>query len=161
MPYAKKILVVANRTASSDDLLAALCDEHERQQTRFTLLVPTPATAPGDQARANLDAALERFRGAGLEIEGMVGFGNPVEVFQEAWDPRRYDEIIVSTLPGQLSMWLQIDVPHRIARLSGVPVRHLISVERIVRPGEPPPAHARPGVLSPLTVMTWSRPAAR
>jgi hypothetical protein len=158
MPFVKKILVVANQTAASDDLLAALCAHHERQPTRFTLLVPTPATAPGDESRANLEAALARLRDAGLEVTGTVGFGDPMEVFDEAWDPRSYDEIIVSTLPGQMSKWLQVDLPHRIAGKTGVQVTHVVSMTRAQRAGEALPEHAKPGVLSPLTVLTWGRP---
>jgi GABA permease len=45
----------------------------------------------------------------------------------EAWDPRRYDEIIVSTLPDRSSRWLQMGLPQRIARAVDAPVHHLIS----------------------------------
>lgn len=157
MPFVKKILVVANQTAASDDLFEALQAHHERQPTRFTLLVPAPATAPGDEATANLDAALARLRDAGLEVEGSVGYGDPLVVFEEAWDPRKYDEVIVSTLPAQMSKWLQVDLPHRIARMTGVQVTHVVSMPHEVRAGEPPPAHEKPGVLSPLSVLMWSR----
>jgi hypothetical protein len=157
MPFVKKILVVANQTAASDDLFAALHAHHERQPTRFTLLVPTPATAPGDDADANLQAACARLRDAGLEVEGTVGYGDPLVVFEEAWDPRKYDEIIVSTLPTQMSKWMQVDLPHRIAHKTGVQVTHVVSLPRTTRAGEALPAHDKPGVLSPLSVLTWGR----
>ena len=55
------VLVVANRTAASPDLIACLRERAERSPARFQILIP-PATR-GEQGRAdarrNLDAALE------------------------------------------------------------------------------------------------------
>jgi hypothetical protein len=48
----------------------------------------------------------------------------------EAWDPAHYDEIIVSTLPTGVSRWLQVDLPHRIAKLTDAPVAHVVASER-------------------------------
>jgi hypothetical protein len=71
-----------------------------------------------------------------------VGDPDPVTALREEWDPDRYDEVIVSTLPGRVSRWLQIDLPHRIQRLTDCQVRHVAVPER--RPDEhqtmPPPA---------------------
>ena len=47
--------------------------------------------------------------------------------FQREWQRRRYDEIIVSTLPRYLSRWLHLDLPHRIGRAVDVPVTHVIA----------------------------------
>jgi len=33
---------------------------------------------------------------------------------------------VVSTLATGTSRWLQIDLPHRLDRMTGVPVRHVI-----------------------------------
>ena len=64
--------------------------------------------------------------------------GASVTVFDAANDPKKqltqlqtviaskqYDGIIVSTLPRPLSRWLLMDLPHRITRLSTVPVTHV------------------------------------
>jgi hypothetical protein len=150
-----KILVVANQTAASPDLLEALRHQTERGPTRFTLLVPAAPTAPAETAKQTMENALARMREAGLEVEGTVGFGDPFEVFQESWDPRLYDEVIVSTLPGQTSKWLQTDLPHRIARLTGVQVTHVVATVREEPLVEPPPVHEKHGVLAPLSVLTW------
>jgi hypothetical protein len=156
------VLVVANVTADSDELLQALCDRAERGATTFTLLVP--ATGGGPEARAaavaRLEAALARAREADLEIEGALGDAEPVTAVHEAWSPAVFDEVIVSTLSTGASKWLQIDLPHRIERLTGAPVTHVTSSPR----PDPPPAsparvrdRERHGVLSPLTVMGWGR----
>ncbi len=46
---------------------------------------------------------------------------------QDAWDPRRFDEVIVATLPTGVSRWLAADLPHRIERLTGARVTHIVA----------------------------------
>ena len=57
----------------------------------------------------------------------MLGDVDPACAVIEVWDPRRWDEILVSTLPTGTSRWLQIDLPHRIARAVDAPVHHVES----------------------------------
>jgi hypothetical protein len=124
---------------------------------RFGLVMPFPATTPRAVAEEALETALAAMRDRGLSVTGEVGFGQPLEVVFEAWDPRRWDEVIVSTLPGPLSTWLQIDLPHRIARMTGVHVTHVIAQPPRRTPvGAPPLPHHAPGVLAPLAVMGWT-----
>jgi hypothetical protein len=156
MPWTTSVLVVANVTASSDELLDALCARAAVGPTRFTLLVPAPR---GDRAgaRTQLDAALARMHEAGLSAGGQTGDADPIAAVHEAWDPREYDEIVVSTLPTDASRWLALDLPHRIERMTGVRVSHVVSGGRTAVAGGPLPEHDRPSVLSPLSVMTWGR----
>jgi hypothetical protein len=37
-----------------------------------------------------------------------------------------FDEIILSTLPAGPSRWLRQDLPHRLARVTRIPVTHVI-----------------------------------
>jgi hypothetical protein len=151
--------VVANVTAGSDELLAALQDRAQRGPVTFTLLVPSvdPTRTAYAAAESRLDAALERMREAELTVDGRVADPDPVVAVGEEFDPRRYDEIIVSTLPSGASKWLQIDLPHRIERVTGAPVRHVVSQPPRSEPVEPAPEHERRGVLAPFTVLTWGR----
>ena len=45
----------------------------------------------------------------------------------DEWDPRRYDEIVVSTLPQMVSKWLHAGLPERIERITGARVTHVVS----------------------------------
>lgn len=121
------LLVVANRTADSDELLADLRERADRGPIAVTLLVPQD-THGGYGPR--LRAALDRLHDAGIEAEGMLGDTDPISAVAEVWDPRRYDEIIVSTLPTGVSRWLGIDLPHRVARMTDAVVHHVVSTER-------------------------------
>jgi hypothetical protein len=59
-----KVLVIANQTADSEELLAAMKDRAGGGSIAFTLLVPAGSTAR-DQAGTRLDSACERMRAAG------------------------------------------------------------------------------------------------
>ena len=162
MPWKFSVLVVANVTAASDELLAALKRRAERGQCGFTLLVP--ATGGGREGRkaaqARLDTALDRLHSEGLEVQGMVGDADPVIAVHDVWDPRRFDEIVISTLPTGASRWLAVDLPHRVEKMTGVQVEHVVSAEP--RPPvhtEPAPQREHYGVLSPLAAITGKRTA--
>ena len=74
-----------------------------------------------------LGEALEQLHEAGLEAEGSVGNADPILAVTDAWDPKKYDEIIVSTLPMRFSKWLHAGLPERIAKLTDAPVTHVVS----------------------------------
>jgi hypothetical protein len=95
MAWQTRALVIANRTADSDQLLEA------------------------------------------LEVDGRLApDSDPIVAAHEAWDPNAMDEIIVCTLPTGVSKWLQVDLPHRVAKLTDAPVTHVIAHE-----AQPAPAH--------------------
>ena len=156
MDWKVNVLVVANVTAASDDLLAALRERAGEGPAEFTLVMPATG---GDSASASraLERALDRMRDAGLEADGSIGDPDPVVAVHEAWDPRRFDEVVVSTLPTGASRWLQIDLPHRIERMTDVPVRHVVS-KPPAKPRatySPPPKPEHTGLLTPLEVLGW------
>jgi hypothetical protein len=147
MAWEFHVLVVANVTATSDELIAALRERSERGACSFTLLMPREGTS----ARERLDEALAAWRAAGLEqVEGRIGDPDPVVAAMEAWDPMHFDEIVVSTLPTGSSRWLGVDLPRRLQKLTSVPVLHVVSQPRAEPHWERAPAHETYGVLSPL-----------
>ena len=162
MPWKSSVLVVANVTAASDELLEAVRARAAREPAEFTLVVP--ATGGGkrgrEAAKAQLSAALERMREAGVEVKGRVADPDPVVAVRDAWDPAKFDEVIVSTLPTGASKWLLVDLPHRVQRLTDAPVTHVVAQERkAVTPRQPPPRRKSSGVLEPLTVLGWGKHA--
>jgi hypothetical protein len=154
MAWQFHVLVVANVTATSDELLAALRQRASRGACRFTLLMPRG----GRDAEARVEEAVETLRAAGLEeVSGRVGDPDPIVAAMEAWDPMRYDEIVVSTLPTGASRWLGLDLPRRLEKLTSVPVHHVVSQPKPELRWERPPEHERYGVLSPLAAVLTRR----
>ncbi len=158
MAWKRSFLVVANVTATSDDLMDALKARAEQGNASFALVIPATPFAGGRRAAVEtLGRALDHLHEAGLDAEGTVGDGDPFIAVSEAWDPKRYDEIIVSTLPMAMSKWLHAGLPQRIARVTGAPVTHVVSE---------PPKRAHDAVaprvsedparaLGPLSVLGW------
>jgi hypothetical protein len=131
------VLVVANRTAECDELRQALLERAAENGVKFTLVVPSahgfakaadPDVGIAD-AQRHVDNAVERLRGAGLEIEGRIGDPDPVAAVQDAANSGSFDEVIVSTLPTHLSKWLHLDLPRKAAHATGLPVTHVVGSE--------------------------------
>jgi hypothetical protein len=129
------VLVVANRTAASDDLIETLRRRARSGPTSFTLLVPAPPSRRAE-ARDRLDDALARMRAEGLEVVGKLGVdSNPMFALCEEWDPARFDEIVISTFPSGVSHWLNLDLPQRVARFTDAPVEHVVAAPERVGAG--------------------------
>ena len=120
-----RVLVIANRTADSPELHKAMDTRCELGPAAFTLVVPRAGSGT-----ATVQALVDRLREAGFEVDGFDADADPIVAFQEAWDPGRFDEVIVSTLPTEASRWLQIDLPHRVARIADAPVTHVVAWSR-------------------------------
>ncbi len=128
------VLVVANRTAGSDELLDALRERAGQGPTKFHLVVPAAARGVSrvanpdsgvEAAEHDLDGALDRLRGAGLDIDGEIGDPDPVAAVQDAANAAPYDEVVVSTLHKHMSKWLKVDLPRKAAHATGLPVTHV------------------------------------
>lgn len=140
MSAQQRILVVANRTADSPDLIAALRHRAAEAPARFTLLVPAvpyglswaaDMKAGWPQAAARAERGVERMRQAGLEIEGaIVGDPDPFAAVGDVLHAREFDEVVVSTLPRGISRWLRVSLPGRLRRATELPVTHLTAHPR-------------------------------
>ena len=127
-----RILVVANKTAESPELLEAMKakgTEHE-----YLLVVPASGgvlekAADPDAAREHtephLEAALEKMRSQGFNVNGSVGDSDPVAAVQDAANFNQFDEVIISTLPLRVSKWVKLDLPSKAQRATGLPVTHV------------------------------------
>lgn len=141
MPWTTKLLVIANRTVDSEELRRVLRSRAAAGSIHVTLV------APGDAGRVpaarRLERAVTRLQSEGISVEGHVGAPDPLVAVEEVWDPRRFDEIIVATLPTDASRWMALDLPRRIARLTDATVTHVVASARTDRSdSRMPRAHA-------------------
>ena len=156
MTWKRSFLVVANVTATSDQLIDELKSRAEKQPASFTLVIPaTPFGGGREAAMATLSDALEDLREAGLEADGTVGNADPIQAVTDVWDPKKYDEIIVSTLPMRFSKWLHAGLPDRISKLTDAPVTHVVSQPVKPEPEVAPPPEHHDNGMGPLQVLSW------
>lgn len=128
----QKILVVANRTADSPDLIAALRGLAERSPASFTLLVPAvphglawaaDMKAGWSEAVLRAERAGSHIRRSGLELEEViVGDPDPFAAVGDVLHARKFDEIVVSVMPRAISHWLAVGLPARLRRVVDLPV---------------------------------------
>jgi len=137
-----KILIIANKTLGGPELLEAV----DRMNTpvgsvSFHLLVP--ATPVGEspwehgdyRRRAGVEEAQERLRRGleliaerGAEVDGEVGETDPIDAVRVVFDRgMTFDRILLSTFTSGWSRWLRLDVPHRLRRVTEIPVEHIES----------------------------------
>ncbi|MDX6661023.1 MAG: hypothetical protein QOJ55_1845 [Solirubrobacteraceae bacterium] len=134
-----RVLVVANRTAATPALIAAVRERAARGPATFTLLVPhvthglhkvvDAQDTDVSESEAVLELALPLLEeAAGGKVEGIVGDHEPLAAIQDAVNLRGFDEIILSTLPARVSRWLKLDLPSKVTGL-GLPVTHVEAQE--------------------------------
>ena len=154
MAWEFSVLVVANVTATSEELLTMLRHRSDDGACRFTLVMPRS----GAGAPERLEQALEAMRESGLEkVSGRVGDPDPIVAVMELWDPMEFDEIVVSTLPTGVSRWLGLDLPRRLEKLTSVPVRHVVAQPVPEVNWERPRESQDYGVLSPFAAVITRR----
>jgi hypothetical protein len=135
----RRVLIVANRTAATPDLLHAVKRYAREQPTTFALLIPDAPKS--EHTDWTLELALPLLeRAAGGPVEGLTGTGgDPLDAVQNAVWNSHYDRVIISTLPRRVSGWLRRGLPRRVASL-GVPVEVVTAPGRAERdPDEGPP----------------------
>jgi hypothetical protein len=128
----QRILVVANRTADSPELIAALRRQASRSQASFTLLVPAvphglawaaDMKAGWIEAVGHAESAAARIRQAGLELdEVIVGDPDPFAAVGDVLHVGDFDGVVVSVLPRAISSWLALGLPARLRRTTDLPV---------------------------------------
>jgi hypothetical protein len=135
MPVVKerrtKVLVVANRTASTPRLLGEVTRRAKAQPTEFTLLIP------GVRDRRTPDwtreTALELVSRAAREhVDWLPGGPDPFVAVRTAISHGDFDEIIISTPRERASKWPRRGLIQRLARL-GLPVTAIIPPRTSIR----------------------------
>ncbi len=140
-----RYLIVANQTLGGEELVAKLDELASADSCELWLLVPVTDTEGRQQwdyppidrlipdahliaaalATGRLEHELARLRLAGITAGGEVVDAEPIARAEELLGEQQYDGVVVSTLPRRLSRWLLMDLPHRMARLTDVPVIHV------------------------------------
>jgi hypothetical protein len=124
-------LVVANRTANTDQLLTRLKEKaagHEGDNV-FIVVVPLDSgegNAAG-AARARLGNTLDGLRSEGLLAAGMIGDPDPYVATMNALQFYTVDRVIISTLPESRSGWLRQELIARVRKASNIEVEHIVA----------------------------------
>ena len=153
-----RILVVANETAASRTLHAAIGPELEDEGAHVLLLAPALNSrlrhwlSDDDEARTaarrRVQLSLRRLAECGIRAEGVIGDADPMQAIEDSLAIFPADRMIVATHPEGRSNWLARDLVGRASERFGLPITHIVVDEGAegvytVRPiGAPRPAHS-------------------
>jgi GABA permease len=140
---AHRVLVMANQTVDSDELLDELREIGADSAVRYFVVVPaspietgTAAThgpldvleATQQAARARLQYTLSTLRSENLDADGELGDYRPLRALADAVDTFQPDQIVIATLPPEDSVWHRFDVVDRArTEHSDIPVTHVVA----------------------------------
>jgi len=139
---ARRVLVLANETVVADELLHELRAIDDKGKAQYFVCVPANPVDTGqaeykgavylwDATRAaaqeRLDYTLSALRADGLTAEGDLGDYRPLRALADAVAAFSPDQIVISTLPPESSVWLRDNVVDRARSLYDMPVTHVVS----------------------------------
>src|SRR5215212_2790492 len=111
-----RVLIVANRTASTPHLIEAVGRRAKASPCEFALLIPDVTNRK--TADWTLETAERSLRPAARgKVQGLVGGPDPFESVKDSVRDGNFDEIIISTLSKKTSKWLRRDLPRRVQAL--------------------------------------------
>lgn len=123
-------LVVANQTATGDELLENLKAKAAKDPDHLFIVVVPQTSGDGraaGEARERLDKLIERLHGAEIIASGMIGDPDPFTATMNALQFFRVDDVVISTLPAARSGWMRADLVERVRRYAACEVEHVVS----------------------------------
>ena len=140
---ARRVLIVANQTATSAALISDLHSRVKRGPVILHLVVPalnshlrhwlsdTDEAVSAARRRAEHAETVLRFHGLPITVE--VGDSVPLLAIGDALAQFDADEILISTLPPNRSHWLEHNLVELARDRFDLPLSHVIAGEEIMR----------------------------
>ncbi len=133
----RRILVVANQTASGRELLDEIANRCRGRDCEVMLVSPALVGSRAahwasdvdegmDLARRRMATSVTALREVGVEVRADVGDSDPNMAIEDALRVFPADEIIISTLPPEQSRWLEHEVVERTRREVDLPMTHVV-----------------------------------
>jgi hypothetical protein len=136
-------LVVATRTVNSTDLVERLKARAAERPHRYTFICPRSGDVSREEVCASLARTLAQMYRSEIDATGQPMSPEPFVAIANAIEHYRLDEILISTLKGEQSRWLQENLVERVKSITDKPIEHVESGESVT----PAPAPATAGVV--------------
>ena len=118
-------LVVATQTVDSPDLVERMKERHRERPHRYTIISPRSGDLTRERVSAKLASTLAELYREDIDATGQPMSPDPFHAVQNAIEHYRLDEILISTLSGETSVWLEEGLIGRVREITEKPVEHL------------------------------------
>jgi hypothetical protein len=117
-------LVVGTQTINSPDLVARLKERAAEKPHRYTIICPRSGDLSREDVCDRLATTLAELYKSDIDATGQPMSPEPYAAITNAIDHYRIDEILISTLAGQQSKWLEEGLIDRVKEITPLPVEH-------------------------------------
>lgn len=118
-------LVVATQTVASADLLGRLKSRASESPHRYTFICPRSGELSREEVCERLARTLAEMYRSDIDATGQPMSPAPFAAVQNAVEHYRVDEILISTLAGEQSKWLEEGLIDRVHDITDKPVEHV------------------------------------
>ena len=119
------VLVVATQTVAAPDLVARLKERAAARPHRYTIVSPRSEGVAEEQVVRDLASTLAELYRAEVDATGQLASPDPYEAVRNAIEHYKIDEVLISTLAGEQSRWLEGDLVGRVREITDKPVTHV------------------------------------
>jgi hypothetical protein len=117
-------LVVGTQTINSPDLVARLKARAEEAPHRYTLICPRSGDLSREEVCSRLAETLAELYKAEIDATGQPMSPEPYAAIENAVEHYRIDDILISTLAGEQSKWLEEGLIEKVKNLTDKPLEH-------------------------------------
>ena len=135
-------LVVATRTVASSELLSRLKGRASERPHRYTIVSPPSGAIRREEVCARLARTLAELYRSDVDATGQPMSPAPLAAVENALEHYRIDEILVSTLAGERSVWLEEGLIENVRSMTDKPVEHVEAGDDVTARSVPEPAGA-------------------
>lgn len=135
-------VVVATQTVASGDLINHLKGKAAERPQRYTIICPPSGDLTRSEVCERLAKTLADLYRADIDATGQPMSPAPLAAVRNAIEHYRVDEILISTLAGEHSKWLEEGLIDDVKKITDKPVEHVEagSVPSAELAAEPAPA---------------------
>jgi hypothetical protein len=135
-------LVVATQTVASGDLVGRLKARAAEKPHRYTFICPRSGQLSREEVCDRLARTLAEMYRSDIDATGQPMSPAPFSAVQNAVEHYRIDEILISTLAGEQSVWLEEGLIDRVKEITDKPVEHVEAGGDVAPASTPEPATA-------------------
>jgi hypothetical protein len=120
-------LVVATQTVNSKDLVNRLAERARERPHRYTVICPRSGAISREEIASRLAATLAEMYRNEIDATGQPMSPDPYHAIANAIEHYRIDDILISTLKGEQSKWLEEGLIEKVQGLTDKPLEHIES----------------------------------